>query len=92
MFGGSGGRLAALEVLGSGKQWELSMCLFLMLAYWFQDSSQYFMVVELYSQSYKNNAKQIKLGVMSSDWEVLLHVDALMESIQEVWLDRKSVV
>ena len=43
------------------------MCLFLMLAYWFQDSSQYFMVVELYSQSYKNNAKQIKLGVMSSD-------------------------
>ena len=81
MFGGSGGRLAVLEVLSSGKQWELSMCLFLMLAYWFQDSSQYFMVVELYSQSYKNNAKQIKLGVMSSDWKVLLHVDALMESI-----------
>ena len=43
------------------------MCLFLKLAYWFQDSSQYFMVVELYSQSYTNNAKQIKLGVMSSD-------------------------
>ena len=81
MFGGSGGRLAVLEVLSSGKQWELSMCLFLMLAYWFQDSSQYFMVVELYSQSYKNNAKQIKLGVMSSDWKVFLHVDALMESI-----------
>ena len=81
MFGGSGGRLAALEVLGSGKKWELSMCLFLMLAYWFQDSSQYFMVVELYSQSYKNNAKQIKLGVMSSDWKVLLQVDALVENV-----------
>ena len=43
------------------------MCLFLKLAYWFQDSSRYFIVVELYSQSYTNNAKQIKLGVMSSD-------------------------
>ena len=81
MFGGGGGRLAVLEVLGSGKQWELSMCLVLKLAYWFQDSSQYFEVVELYSQSYKNNAKQIKLGVMSSDWKVLQQVDALMENI-----------
>ena len=72
MFGGGDGRLVVLEVLGSGKQWELSMCLFLKLAYWFQDSSQYFIVVELYSQSYTNNAKQIKLGVMSSDWKVLV--------------------
>ena len=68
MFGGGGGgRLSAWEVLGIGKQGELAMRFFLKLAYWFQDSSQHFIVIDLYLQSYKNNAKQIKLGVMSSD-------------------------